>query len=237
MSFSTSEQAHNALLLQSCQVCGDQSSGKHYGVICCDGCSCFFKRSVRKGCQYSCISVQGNCVVDKARRNWCPYCRFQRCLAVGMNISAVQEERGPRTHSKMPIVLNKLEKSSAFKQWSFKANAAFSTALMPRNISNPLHIQILSQILISCLRQAKCNEYFCKLEKIQQDIILNSVWSECFVLRASHWSLDISSIVNSTGDVHLRRAIADAKTLQADVMELNFLETLILCRKGKNLVT
>ena len=66
--------------------------GRHYGVISCEGCKGFFKRSIRGHVNYVCRSNK-HCVVNKAFRNRCQYCRMQKCLLVGMRSEAVQNER------------------------------------------------------------------------------------------------------------------------------------------------
>lgn len=67
-----------------CKVCGDKSSGVHYGVITCEGCKGFFRRSQSSVVNYQCPR-QKNCVVDRVNRNRCQYCRLQKCLALGMS--------------------------------------------------------------------------------------------------------------------------------------------------------
>uniref|UniRef100_H3CJW6 Nuclear receptor domain-containing protein n=1 Tax=Tetraodon nigroviridis TaxID=99883 RepID=H3CJW6_TETNG len=66
-----------------CIVCGDKSSGKHYGQFTCEGCKSFFKRSVRRNLSYTCRATR-SCPVDQHHRNQCQYCRLKKCLKVGM---------------------------------------------------------------------------------------------------------------------------------------------------------
>ena len=47
----------NAQSLQTCAICGDRATGKHYGASSCDGCKGFFRRSVRKNQFYTCRYV------------------------------------------------------------------------------------------------------------------------------------------------------------------------------------
>lgn len=66
-----------------CVVCGDKSSGKHYGQFTCEGCKSFFKRSVRRNLTYSCRASR-QCPIDQHHRNQCQYCRLRKCLKMGM---------------------------------------------------------------------------------------------------------------------------------------------------------
>ncbi|KAL5113046.1 Steroid receptor seven-up isoform B/C [Taenia crassiceps] len=77
-----------------CVVCGDKSSGKHYGQFTCEGCKSFFKRSVRRQLTYTCRGAR-QCLIDLHHRNQCQYCRFQKCLRMGMHKEAVQQGRLP----------------------------------------------------------------------------------------------------------------------------------------------
>ncbi|XP_051950364.1 nuclear receptor ROR-alpha B-like isoform X2 [Xyrauchen texanus] len=72
-----------------CKICGDKSSGIHYGVITCEGCKGFFRRSQQGTVSYSCPR-QKSCLIDRTSRNRCQHCRLQKCLAVGMSRDAVK---------------------------------------------------------------------------------------------------------------------------------------------------
>uniref|UniRef100_A0A8C6J958 Uncharacterized protein n=1 Tax=Melopsittacus undulatus TaxID=13146 RepID=A0A8C6J958_MELUD len=79
-----------------CKICGDKSSGIHYGVITCEGCKGFFRRSQQSSLSYAC-SRQQNCPIDRTSRNRCQHCRLQKCLRLGMSRDAVKFGRMSKT--------------------------------------------------------------------------------------------------------------------------------------------
>uniref|UniRef100_A0A673H2G8 Steroidogenic factor 1-like n=1 Tax=Sinocyclocheilus rhinocerous TaxID=307959 RepID=A0A673H2G8_9TELE len=79
-------------LEELCPVCGDKVSGYHYGLLTCESCKGFFKRTVQNNKRYTCAESQ-DCNIDKTQRKRCPFCRFQKCLNVGMRLEAVRADR------------------------------------------------------------------------------------------------------------------------------------------------
>ncbi|XP_062305833.1 nuclear receptor subfamily 5, group A, member 5 [Osmerus eperlanus] len=77
---------------ERCPVCGDRVSGYHYGLLTCESCKGFFKRSVQNNKHYTCAERQ-SCPMNPSQRKRCPYCRLQKCLAVGMKREAVRADR------------------------------------------------------------------------------------------------------------------------------------------------
>ncbi|CAD5210739.1 unnamed protein product [Bursaphelenchus xylophilus] len=77
---------------ETCKICGDQSSGYHYGVQSCEGCKGFFRRSVQKKTQYQC-NRDNNCMMNKQSRVRCQSCRFNRCIESGMKPECVKQDR------------------------------------------------------------------------------------------------------------------------------------------------
>jgi len=122
-----------------CKVCGDKSSGVHYGIITCEGCKGFFRRSQSGIVNYQCPR-QKNCVVDRINRNRCQYCRLQKCLALGMSRDAVKfgrmskkqrekvEDEVRYYRGKMELADGNLPDSSAYPE----------TAQMPTSSQDPL---------------------------------------------------------------------------------------------------
>ncbi|KAK6466178.1 steroidogenic factor 1-like [Huso huso] len=77
---------------ETCPICGDKVSGYHYGLLTCESCKGFFKRTVQNDKRYTCLEKQ-SCPIDKAQRTRCPSCRFHKCLSVGMRLEAVRADR------------------------------------------------------------------------------------------------------------------------------------------------
>ncbi|XP_061163193.1 uncharacterized protein LOC133172341 isoform X1 [Saccostrea echinata] len=75
-----------------CKVCGDIANGIHFGVNTCEGCKKFFRRGLVENQSYLCKSEK-KCTINPRNRNNCRYCRYQKCISVGMSREAIKMGR------------------------------------------------------------------------------------------------------------------------------------------------
>ncbi|UJR36171.1 hypothetical protein I4U23_028905 [Adineta vaga] len=78
-----------------CRICHDKATGVHYGVITCEGCKGFFKRSITQNIIYRCF-FGNRCVINTQTRNRCKACRLKRCFERGMAMESVKMGRIPK---------------------------------------------------------------------------------------------------------------------------------------------
>ncbi|XP_034243774.1 retinoic acid receptor RXR-alpha-B isoform X2 [Thrips palmi] len=232
-----------------CSICGDRASGKHYGVYSCEGCKGFFKRTVRKDLSYACREDR-NCIIDKRQRNRCQYCRYQKCLSMGMKREAVQEER-QRTrdrdqgeveststvHTDMRIeMILEADRRVECKQ---ENSADVENAMT--NIC-----QATNRQLFQLVDWAKNIPHFASLPLEDQVLLLRAGWNELLIAAFSHRSIDVEDgIVLANGlTVHrnsahqagvgnifdrvLTELVNKMRDMRMDKSELACLRTIIL---------
>lgn len=151
--------------------------------------------------------------------------------------TAVQEERGPRKSKSLSmntarLAVRQRQRGPAVEALQSKPSTTQLVAHQSPNGGN-LHHQILVKILVACVQTALGNEHFRRLDASLQYRQLRHVWSECFVLRAAHWSINVGAIVDQCECPELRVAIRRTHAMRADFMELALLETVVLCRAGE----
>ncbi|KAL9888366.1 steroid receptor seven-up, isoforms B/C isoform 2-T2 [Glossina fuscipes fuscipes] len=194
-----------------CVVCGDKSSGKHYGQFTCEGCKSFFKRSVRRNLTYSCRGSR-NCPIDQHHRNQCQYCRLRKCLKMGMRREAVQRGRVPPTqpglagmHGQYQLANGDPMGVAGFNGHSYLSSyislllraepyptSRYGQCMQPNNIMGIDNIcELAARLLFSAVEWAKNIPFFPELQVTDQVALLRLVWSELFVLNASQCSMPL----------------------------------------------
>ncbi|XP_062237120.1 nuclear receptor subfamily 4 group A member 2-like [Platichthys flesus] len=188
-----------------CAVCGDNAACQHYGVRTCEGCKGFFKRTVQKKAKYVCLAAK-SCPVDKRRRNRCQYCRFQKCLTVGMVKEVVRTDGLKGRRGRLPSKPKGLTDSPVSSLLSALTRAHVESNPPPSHLDyskfrespgSPVgdeaqHVRQFYDLLTTSMEVirgwAQKVPGFTALPKHDQDLLFYSAFLELFVLRLSYRS-------------------------------------------------
>jgi len=148
-------QAHLLSPTDKCKVCNEPAAKHvHYGAMTCFSCRAFFRRSIQNktAATYVCRRSK-NCEINLKTRKNCQFCRYMRCIAVGMKPTWVlsEEERQRRFRKNREkqeqigvLPVQKKEKDSRSRGSSFSEfNSDFTldsleAGLTDKLVSSPL---------------------------------------------------------------------------------------------------
>ncbi|VDO95922.1 unnamed protein product [Soboliphyme baturini] len=176
-----------------CSICGDRASGRHYGVHSCEGCKGFFKRTVRKDLTYSCREAR-QCVIDKRQRNRCQYCRYQKCLLMGMKREGTpfaEIGEAESTSNILPdLLLNRvLEAEMLLDTFSDKVTTGWPSAgyiCGPVDDKNLLHTNNAEYRLRQMVDWSRIVPHFQELPTDDQALLLQSGWNELILVSIAY---------------------------------------------------
>ncbi|XP_011641389.1 retinoic acid receptor RXR-alpha-B isoform X2 [Pogonomyrmex barbatus] len=194
-----------------CSICGDRASGKHYGVYSCEGCKGFFKRTVRKDLSYACREEK-SCIIDKRQRNRCQYCRYQKCLAMGMKREAVQEER-QRTKERDQ---SEVESTSSLHtdmpiERILEAEKRVECKIEQGNYENAHLCAASTEQMYQLVTWAKHIPHFTSLPLEDQVLLLRAGWNELLIAAFSHRSIEVKDgIALAVGNTVYRNSAQQA---------------------------
>ncbi|KRX87968.1 Nuclear hormone receptor FTZ-F1 [Trichinella pseudospiralis] len=201
-SSSASSAASSTFIQDCCPVCGDKVSGYHYGLLTCESCKGFFKRTVQNKKVYQCSADQ-NCPIDKTCRKRCPHCRFQKCLKVGMKIEAVREDRmrGGRNKFGSMYKRDRARRMQAYQRIGLDGSSGTNGSSLQFTSNNGLphqHVVRHQDQLVTSSSPLGTEKSMCSADKLSpyrcsslddQMLLLQSVWAELHVLDFTYYRL------------------------------------------------
>uniref|UniRef100_A0A5S6Q9U1 Nuclear receptor domain-containing protein n=1 Tax=Trichuris muris TaxID=70415 RepID=A0A5S6Q9U1_TRIMR len=155
-----------------CVVCNDKASGYHYGVLSCEGCKGFFRRTVQRGLEYTCHR-KGACDVNRLTRNRCQSCRFKKCLQLGMVKSSVQQDQCRKRRIKDGDFEEEARAGVHLQQFMNTISEAYDQYL--KSVNGSITHEAVSQF-------ANCIESYGSIDPADKAILLDNALSELQML-------------------------------------------------------